>query len=1377
MPLGHMGWFLIYCAEIRRTRRPSDCPAPCVDYSNTHSWTPYFSIRRLDRCQDPLLLQFSVTESLYDPKSDILIRTCSLGSGIAPQPIEEVPIENPKKAEALHQSSLDTAPACRSPGVATSRDLLFSTNNGHTGGNGYVLSLLNGMKSYFVDDNNCDGNILFAFNNGTVAGLYVGSNLGKPTISTALDALWDRLQNEGLSGNQTSPNTYVCCSAGDPYTPPKPQPNPDGTCATHLIVQNDDCSKIGNMYGVTVEEIEEWNRGTTWAWTQCGKLLLGYNMCVSEGTTPLPPPQAGTACGPLVPGTKPPAAGESLADLNPCPLNACCSHWGFCGVFPGHCGIHAPEDGGPGSKLEGFQNTCVSNCGNDIKMNSGPPEKFSRVGYYGSYNFNRKCLWMNAKNANTDGTYTHMHWGFADIDPDDFTVIITDPGNQWEEFKKLDLKRIISLGGWAYSTEAATYNILRRAIIDNRDTFARNLADFAEEHSIDGIDIDWEYPGAPDIMVDGRVIGKETDGADYLEFLKVLKSYLGTKSVSIAAPASYWYLKAFPIDEIAAEIDYIVYMTYDLHGQWDYGNPHSFDQCDSGKCLRSHVNLTETINALSMITKAGVPNKKIFVGEASYGRSFRMAINGAFGPLDDFTGTRLVSDANPGRCTNAPGYLALAEINELVGKSGAMLFYDRDAQAQILLYDGDYVSYTTREQMDDRRDMWLDMSIDWAVDLQGFGIEDIKTPLDVPEPGETGCTSGEDISLQTGDLCEYTCQYGYCPEEWCFCTETGKVPAPPSSHKEEYQSLNGIDVELSRMCNFACKRNYCPLDKCEIIIIEDGEEEEVEEEEPKEIYPNARSLRDHNTMNCYIYRDKTNDAAATCQKPCQSFTDAAAEEGRISNYGCYSFYPGAKEIPWIPVPGENKEMTVSRCQCDSWVVNEIADFVMEAMPLIAQASFFLSRENPVLMIKQIGCVVLMSSFKLVLDVGLSIVPGGRIVDAGLDMLATGVQMANYLYDEDNDPPGAFSWWLSLCGDPALIPEDILTVFDILGSIGEGMTSFKKPKKLQKGSGKKGDEGNPTEATRGKVRPGTTKKSPNPIAKKKKCDIKAAMRERRMINTIRYLNCDAQDQTQTTDWIIESLSPVKGAQTLQTITDCGNDAPQACYHYSSAIKVNPQWATLTCPPEAISSAWRYDFRGKPKVTDIWNDQHAGAGWLDSPHYPAVKANLDLGQYERDEFPPAYLLNANHDAVKNAGINTKGQLMWYIPANQNKAGGRLWKGACFKPLFHQKIMEDANFKRQFNADLGKVVRVNPKKRCTESIATATADYHPEFVIGWAHDAPPADPDWHDGEKVNPCWDSTRAPEDPGLPLLTYGAAYDNNMMYYDYMAPYGPGVNGG
>lgn len=109
---------------------------------------------------------------------------------------------------------------------------------------------------------------------------------------------------------------------------------------------------------------------------------------------------------------------------------------------------------------------------------------------------NRDCLWLKAEDANTDGTYTHIHWSFAEIDPTTFKVIIKDEHKQWTAFKNLqNVKRIVSFGGWAYSTENPGASIIRSAIIGNRDLFATNLAEFAKAEGIDGIDIDWEYPG------------------------------------------------------------------------------------------------------------------------------------------------------------------------------------------------------------------------------------------------------------------------------------------------------------------------------------------------------------------------------------------------------------------------------------------------------------------------------------------------------------------------------------------------------------------------------------------------------------------------------------------------------------------------------------------------------------------------------------------------------------------------------------------------------------------------------------------------------------------------------------------------------------------
>jgi GH18 family chitinase len=91
----------------------------------------------------------------------------------------------------------------------------------------------------------------------------------------------------------------------------------------------------------------------------------------------------------------------------------------------------------------------------------------------------------------------------------------------------------------------------------------------------------------------------------------------------------------------------------------------------------------------TLVTKAGVPNNKIFVGEASYGRSFRMAQPGCWGPTCDFTGSRTQSDANPGRCTKTAGYLAAAEINEIIKYGdGAQTLHDAGSNTDVMLYKG-----------------------------------------------------------------------------------------------------------------------------------------------------------------------------------------------------------------------------------------------------------------------------------------------------------------------------------------------------------------------------------------------------------------------------------------------------------------------------------------------------------------------------------------------------------------------------------------------------------------------------------------------------------------------------------------------------------------
>lgn len=189
-------------------------------------------------------------------------------------------------------------------------------------------------------------------------------------------------------------------------------------------------------------------------------------------------------------------------------------------------------------------------------------------------------------------------------------------------------------------------------------------------------------------------------------------------------------------------------MTYDLHGQWDAENPNAQIGCDDGMCLRSHINLTETMTSLAMVTKAGVDSGKVVVGVSSYGRSFKMASAGCDGPNCKFTGGRLDSNAKKGECTDTAGYISNAEINKIIGSVSTRIkrgssntttnslgirgssrvnrhFVDASSNSNILVYDDtEWVAYMTPEIRSQRTNLYkglnLGGSVNWATDLEEF---------------------------------------------------------------------------------------------------------------------------------------------------------------------------------------------------------------------------------------------------------------------------------------------------------------------------------------------------------------------------------------------------------------------------------------------------------------------------------------------------------------------------------------------------------------------------------------------------------------------------------------------------------------------------------
>lgn len=304
----------------------------------------------------------------------------------------------------------------------------------------------------------------------------------------------------GISGNQfmkfnTKKNLCstlavgqrVCCSAGG-LPDIRPKPNDDGSCHAYKVQSGDTCSKIAASNGLSVSDLSDFNDGKTWGWFGCNDLLLGIKMCLSKGSPPMPAPVSNAQCGPTVPGTKKPTNGTELAALNPCPLKACCDIWGQCGITPAYCTQEKGPTGNPGTAPKG-KNGCVSHCGMDI-TNQHAPNSFAKVGYYESWNWDRPCLNLRTADLNT-AKYTHIHWAFAEI-TDDFDIKINDTYNQWQDFLDLDyVNRVVSLGGWGYSTSPKTYNKLRHAMDPaNVDTFVHNVKRFVLDNNLDGIDFD-----------------------------------------------------------------------------------------------------------------------------------------------------------------------------------------------------------------------------------------------------------------------------------------------------------------------------------------------------------------------------------------------------------------------------------------------------------------------------------------------------------------------------------------------------------------------------------------------------------------------------------------------------------------------------------------------------------------------------------------------------------------------------------------------------------------------------------------------------------------------------------------------------------------------
>ncbi|KAG1783219.1 glycoside hydrolase family 18 protein [Suillus placidus] len=172
----------------------------------------------------------------------------------------------------------------------------------------------------------------------------------------------------------------------------------------------------------------------------------------------------------------------------------------------------------------------------------------------------------------------------------------------------------LSIGGWSGSH----YFSIAVSTATNRNTFVNNILAIYVKYNLDGIDIDWEYPGQS-----GREGNTESpsDEENMLEFLKLLRTRLpqGAKLSAAVQDTPFAGPDGRPIKDASgfAEIlDWCLLMNYDDFQTTTPPGPNAplYDGC--GSSTQPSQNAVAGYNAW---TAAGFPANKLVLGIPAYG--------------------------------------------------------------------------------------------------------------------------------------------------------------------------------------------------------------------------------------------------------------------------------------------------------------------------------------------------------------------------------------------------------------------------------------------------------------------------------------------------------------------------------------------------------------------------------------------------------------------------------------------------------------------------------------------------------------------------------------------------------------------------------------
>ncbi|THG95934.1 hypothetical protein EW145_g7877 [Phellinidium pouzarii] len=216
----------------------------------------------------------------------------------------------------------------------------------------------------------------------------------------------------------------------------------------------------------------------------------------------------------------------------------------------------------------------------------------------------------------------------------------------------------LSIGGW----DGSKYFSAACATSASRQKFVNNIVTIYNKFKLDGIDIDWEYPG----QAGAGNPNSPQDSANFLAMLRLLRSLLPRSARITAAVQDTPFVDATgsPMKDVSAfagVLDWVNIMNYDVFGSSSTPGPNA---PLSNACHDSSQPLENAVAAISAWSAAHFPAGRLMLGVPAYGylnpstatslmdkrkrdltsRRFLMRRQSTGGDVDDDDGTAATAD-------------------------------------------------------------------------------------------------------------------------------------------------------------------------------------------------------------------------------------------------------------------------------------------------------------------------------------------------------------------------------------------------------------------------------------------------------------------------------------------------------------------------------------------------------------------------------------------------------------------------------------------------------------------------------------------------------------------------------------------------------------